>query len=402
MKTNQGECVMHEMLQGVKVLDFTMNAAGPVCTAMLADYGASVIKVERPGSGDDNRQFPPIMDGQGFIHFWCNRGKTSITLDLKDPEGAAIAKRLALECDILVESNRPGIMKNLGLDYARLRAEKPDIVYCSVSAYSQAGPYAKKPGYDLIAQAMSGMMELNGEAGCAPLKSGLALGDYWGGLNAYAAVISAWYHRLRTGQGQHVDASLLHNLLYHNDAILDTNVGVYRTRCGNHHPAYSPYGLFQANGGQYVVVSVETDEQWQALCALTGWQGTGLERNEARVQNRAQVTALLETWLLGFDNAMDAVRQMQRENIPCCRMTDMRNIMDDAHIVGQGWIVKTDLPDDITSMRQWYTRNVSAFFSKTPGSLKKAPPLGNGNLEILQGLGISAESAGRLQAKWSK
>ena len=240
---------MQALLEGVKVLDFTTNVAGPVATATLADYGAEVIKVERPGTGDDNRNFPPMMDGQGFIHFWCNRGKKSITLDLGDPDGKRIVERLVRDCDMVVESYRPGIMKKFGLDYEALSAIKPDLIYCSVSAYGLVGPYAKRPGYDLIAQGMSGHMDLNGEVDGPPMKSGMTLGDYWAGLNTYAALVTAWYHKLETGEGQMIDASLLQNLLFNYSPVLDYNIGQYRTRSGNHSPSPAPYGRFCAPEG---------------------------------------------------------------------------------------------------------------------------------------------------------
>lgn len=392
---------MREMLENIKVLDFTMNAAGPSCAGILADYGATVIKVERPGYGDDNRQFPPMMDGQGFIHFWCNRGKKSVTLNLKDPEGLAIAKKLALSCDILLESYRPGIMKKFGLDYETLHAEKPELVYCSISAYGQKGPYAKKPGYDLIAQATAGLMDLNGDPDDVPLKSGLALGDYWDGLNAYAATVTAYFHSLRTGQGQHIDASLLQNLVYHNSAVLDSNVGSYTTRVGNDSPYYSPYGTFRASGGRYAVVCIRTDSEWMAMCRLMGCEAAGLETNEQRIQERSRITSMIEEWLAGFSDVMDAVKLMEQEGIPCCKVIEMQDMMDDPHFLSQNWLVKADLPDDITTMRSWYTRGLTAFFSKTPGSVKKAPVLGDSNHQVLGELGLSKEAVDELLVRWS-
>lgn len=393
---------MHEMLKNMRVLDFTMNAAGPSCAGNLADYGATVIKVERPGSGDDNRQFPPMMDGQGFIHFWCNRGKKSVTLNLKDPEGLAIAKKLALSCDVLLESYRPGIMKKFGLDYETLHAEKPELIYCSISAYGQTGPYANRPGYDLIAQATAGLMELNGDPNSIPLKSGMALGDYWDGLNAYAAVVSAWFHRLRTGTGQHIDASLLQNLVYHNNAVLDCNIGVYATRSGNDNPHYSPYGVFRAPGGRYAVICVCSDQEWQALCRLMGCKTAGLETNDQRIRERSRISLMIEEWLAGFDDVMDAVQQMEKAGIPCCRVAEMQDVMEDPHFRSQNWIVEAELPDDIKTMRRWYTRGLTAFFSKTPGFLKKAPVLGDGNYQILGEIGLNKNRVDELMAKWTK
>jgi crotonobetainyl-CoA:carnitine CoA-transferase CaiB-like acyl-CoA transferase len=243
-------------------------------------------------------------------------------------------------------------------------------------------------------------MSLNGTPEGPPLKSGLALGDYWDGLNAYAAVMSAWFHRLRTGEGQHIDASLLQNLVYHNSAVLDSNIGVYTTRNGNDSPYYSPYGLFRASSGRYAVVCVQTDDEWKALSRLMGCNTAGLETNELRIRERERVTVLLEEWLASFDDVMDAVRKMEQAGIVCCRMTEMRDMMSDPHYLSQNWIVEADLPDDITTMRRWYVRGPNAFFSKTPGNIKKAPVLGDSNYQILEEIGLSREDVDRLQTKW--
>ena len=209
-----------KLFEGMRILDFTTNVSGPAATAYFADYGAEVIKVERPLRGDDNRTFPPMLEGQGTIGFWDNRGKRSIELDMKSPEGLDVARKLVAHCNVVAESYRPGIMKKFGLDYEALKAIKPDIIYLSMPAYGNHGPYAKRPGYDLIAQAVSGQMDLNGEEGGPSMKSGLTLGDYWGGINAFAALATAWYHHQKTGEGQFVESPLVGNLVYQNQAIL--------------------------------------------------------------------------------------------------------------------------------------------------------------------------------------
>lgn len=390
---------MQALLEGVKVLDFTTNVAGPVATATLADYGAEVIKVERPGTGDDNRNFPPMMDGQGFIHFWCNRGKKSITLDLGDPDGKRIVERLVRDCDMVVESYRPGIMKKFGLDYEALSAIKPDLIYCSVSAYGLVGPYAKRPGYDLIAQGMSGHMDLNGEVDGPPMKSGMTLGDYWAGLNTYAALVTAWYHKLETGEGQMIDASLLQNLLFNYSPVLDYNIGQYRTRSGNHSPYHAPYGLFCAPEGKYVVICVEDDGTWARLAKLIGHAELAGMAEDERIAHREDLTTMLETWL-AQQELPKSLELLAEAEIPSCKMSDMHDVSTDPHILGNEWLVRVALPEDITTSRSWLTRNVNAELSKTPGVSKPSPALGNYNKEILTGIGMTEEEIDTLQARW--
>lgn len=392
---------MHELLHGVKVLDFTTNVAGPVATAMLADYGAEVIKVERPGTGDDNRSFPPMMDGQGFIHFWCNRGKKSITLNLSDPESRKIVEKLVVDCDMVVESYRPGIMKKFGLDYDSLAAIKPDLIYCSVSAYGLVGPYARRPGYDLIAQAMSGQMDLNGEADGAPMKSGMTLGDYWAGLNTYSALVTAWYHRLQTGEGQLIDSSLLQNLLFNYSPVLDYNIRQYRSRSGNHHPEHSPYGVFCAPDQTYVVICTESDETWKRLAPVIGHSELAGMGEQDRITKRQELTGMIEAWL-GQRDTQTSLSILEQHGIPSCKVQNMQEVSTDPHIIENEWLTRVDLPSDITTMRSWLTRNVNALLSETPGISRPSPALGQDNGEVLGSIGMSAEEIAALQSKWAK
>ena len=203
-----------QVYENLKVLDVTNNYAGPMAGAMLADYGAEVWHVEKPVLGDDNRYFPPIIDGISINYCTSNRGKKSVVLDLKDPRGAEAFRKLAAQADVLLESYRPGVMKKLGLDYETLKEINPRLIYCSISAYGQEGPYANRPGYDVIAQAVSGMMEMTGEPDGAPTKIGSAIGDWMGALNAFGCIGTALYYRSETGEGQHIDISLARSLMW--------------------------------------------------------------------------------------------------------------------------------------------------------------------------------------------
>ena len=218
---------MKDMLEGVRVLDFSSNAAGPTCAAMLADYGAEVVKIERPVTGNDERAYGIQVDGGvSLLGAWLNRGKKSVTLNLKDPEAIKLIKQMVKEFDVLVESGRPGVMKKLSLDFETIHAINPKLVYCSVSAFGQDGPYSRKPGYDIIAQAMSGLMDITGEKNGPPMKSGTTLSDYVGGINAFGSVLAALRYAEHTGIGQHVDVSLLMSMIYLNGAVEYLNIWI--------------------------------------------------------------------------------------------------------------------------------------------------------------------------------
>ena len=184
---------MGKALEGIRVLDFTTMAAGPTAAAMLADYGAEVIKIERPGRGEDGRKFPPMVDGESLTYCWFNRGKKSLAVDMKDPEGLELVKKLIPTAQVILENFRPGTMKKFGLDYESVCKVKPDMVYVSLTTYGQTGRLISKPGYDIIAQAMSGIMSVTGEADGAPQKSGIPLGDMVGALNMFASTMTALY-----------------------------------------------------------------------------------------------------------------------------------------------------------------------------------------------------------------
>lgn len=260
---------MKNIFEGLRVVDFTSNAAGPVSTAYLADFGAEVLKIERPGVGDDIRTFPPFVDGLAVPSLWLNRGKKSLVLDMTDPEGQEIALKLIASADIVVESFKPGVMKKFGLDYQSLKKIKPELIMCSVSAFGQTGPYSHKPGYDIVAQALSGFMDLTGDAEGAPTRAGFVLGDYTAGVYAYGAIVSALYHRKCTGFGQHVDIALFDCLVSFNGLIEPAGTGGKPTRSGNHHSLLAPFGLFNGTGGS-VIIGAPNPKLWALLCNVMG------------------------------------------------------------------------------------------------------------------------------------
>lgn len=254
-------------LSGVRVLDFTRVLAGPAASLALADLGAEVFKIEPPGTGDETRTFPPIRDGESHYYLAINRGKKSIVVDLKSEEGIALVKDLAAKCDVLVENYRPGVMDRLGLGYETLKAINPRLIYCSISGYGQTGPLKDRPSFDIVLQAMSGALSMNGEPDGLPTKLGIPLGDLVGGINGPIGILSALYERERTGVGRHIDVSLMDGLMGMLGYIaqLAFFTGKDPQRVGSQHPNLVPYGIFPASDGS-IVVACLTPSFWGKVC----------------------------------------------------------------------------------------------------------------------------------------
>lgn len=254
-------------LAGVRVLDFTRVLAGPAASQALADLGAEVFKIEPPGMGDETRGFPPVRDGESHYFLSINRGKKSIVVDLKAPEGLALVKELAAKCDITVENYRPGVMERLGLGYETLAAINPGLIYCSISGYGQYGPLVKNPSFDIVLQAMSGAFSVNGEPGGPPVKLGIPLGDMIGGINGPIAILAALHERNRTGKGRQIDVSLMDGLMgmlgYLGQLAFFTGEDPKLT--GSHHQYLVPYGTYPAADGS-IVVACLTPSFWSHIC----------------------------------------------------------------------------------------------------------------------------------------
>lgn len=396
---------MGTLFQGIRVLDFTNNAAGPVSTAMMADFGAEVIKVERPVMGDDVRSFAPFVDGQSINFQFYNRGKKSITLSLKDPEGVDIVKRIVADADVVVESFRPGVMKKLGLDYPQLRKLNERLVYCSVSAYGQTGPYAGKPGYDIIAQALCGIMDMTGDPAGPPIKSGFYLGDYIGGMNAFAAITAALYYREKTGTGQYVDVSLLENMVAMNNFIEQAFVGRDLHRTGQHHTGICPYGVFRSRSGQSAVIAAPNDKLWAKVCQAIGRpelkEDERFQTAAARIRHLDEVIEILEDWLSGFEEIGNAVSLLEEAGVPAAKCKSARELLDDPHLLARGTVTDVEVQREITSYPHFKGRGVWLKLSETPGVPGRAPGLGEHNSEILERYGLSQENIDRLQQKWA-
>lgn len=289
---------MEGPLHGIRVLDLTRVVAGPFATMLLGDLGAEVLKVELPGHGDEGRHIPPIKEGESHYFLSLNRNKKSLAIDLKNSRGRELALELALQCDVVVENFRPGVAARLGLDHDSLAARKPDLVYCSISAFGQTGPLASRSAFDVAMQAMGGLMSVTGEPGRPPVRMGLPMADLCTGLFAAVGVLGAVVERQRTGRGQLVDIAMFDAMI----GLLTQYAGRYfmtgedTAPVGSGHPGLAPYGAYETTDG-YVVIAMLGEQFWPKLCRALGhpeWIDDGrFARNPDRVLRRDELDALV-------------------------------------------------------------------------------------------------------------
>jgi crotonobetainyl-CoA:carnitine CoA-transferase CaiB-like acyl-CoA transferase len=366
---------MPPSLQGLRVLDFSRILAGPFATMMLGDLGAVVTKVERPGSGDDTRGWGPPYDPDGEATYFqsVNRNKSSVALDLSDPADLAEARRMALGADVLVENFRPGVMERLGLDYERLRADNPGLVYCSITGFG-AGEGASLPGYDLLVQALGGLMSITGAPDGEPLKVGVALVDVLTGLFATVGILAAIEHRRETREGQRVEVDLLSCLLASlvNQGSAYTIAGVVAGRMGNRHPSIAPYELFGTGDGD-LVLAVGNDRQFEVLCEVLGVPELVADErfatNSARVGHRDQLREHLERGLAARPAEAWAAELSERR-VPAGVVNDLAGAFGLAEKLGLEPVVAIDREDG-SEVR--LTRNPIRL-SATPPTYRLAPP----------------------------
>jgi crotonobetainyl-CoA:carnitine CoA-transferase CaiB-like acyl-CoA transferase len=367
---------MDDALGELVVLDFSRVLAGPLATMLLADFGATVVKVERPDRGDDTRAWgPPYADDRTATYFLSvNRNKQSHALDLTDPDDARRARALAATADVVVENFRPGVMERLGLGYEQLAAERPQLVYCSITGFGR-GAGAALPGYDLLVQALGGLMSVTGEPGGPPQKVGVALVDVVAGLFATVGILTALRARERSGRGQRVEVDLLSALLAAlvNQASAYTAAEVVPQRMGNAHPSVAPYELFATGDGGELVLAVGTDRQFAALCDALGAPALAADpdfaTNERRVAHRTRLRALLEE-RLAHAHAATWAAQLTAAGVPAGEVNDVAGAFALAERLGLDPLV--ELPrEDGTSVR--LPRNPIRL-SQTPARYRTAPP----------------------------
>ncbi len=378
-------------LDGLVVADFSRVLAGPYATMLLADLGASVIKVELPGAGDDTRAWgPPFAeDGQSTYFQSVNRNKASIDLDLRDPNDLRIATALAARADVLVENYRPGSLTRFGLGYEQLAAGHPSLIYCSISGFgTEAG--AGLPGYDLLVQAMGGLMSITGTD--QPSKAGVAVVDVLTGLHATVAILAALAHRNAAGEGQLVEVTLLGALQSSlvNQASAFVGAGVVPGLMGNAHPSIAPYEVLQA-ADRPVVVAVGNDSQFAALCSVVGIGGLADDHrfatNPARVANRAELRSLLDA-ALATRGADDWQRRLTEAGVPCGPINDIAQGFELAEQLDLAPIV--EIHDARRSSPQRQVSN-PASYSRTPPTYRSAPPeVGEDRDTVLAFLGLES------------
>ncbi|MGK3275031.1 CaiB/BaiF CoA transferase family protein [Comamonas kerstersii] len=405
-------------LAGIKVLDLSRVLAGPWATQMLADLGADVIKVERPEAGDDTRHWgPPFLkdehgnDTREASYFTaCNRNKRSITVDMAHPEGQALLRKMAAEADVVVENFKVGGLKQYGLDYDSLKTLNPRLIYCSITGFGQEGPYAERAGYDLMVQAMCGLMSITGHAddqpGGGPLKVGVAVIDVFTGLYASNAILAAINARdnarTGTGQGQYIDMALLDvgMAVLANQAAGFLATGKAPGRAGNIHPSLAPYQDFRSSDGN-VLLAIGNDGQFARFCAAAGkpeWaQDSRFATNTARVQNRPALLALMEP-LMRTRTTAEWIALLEDKAVPCGPINTIAQAFDDPQVQARG--IRKALPRDAgDGIAQIATVASPMRLSATPVSYRNAPPaLGQHTQQVLQELGLSPEEITALQS----
>jgi crotonobetainyl-CoA:carnitine CoA-transferase CaiB-like acyl-CoA transferase len=334
-------------LKGLRVFDLTRVLAGPTCVQMLADLGADVVKVERPGAGDDTRGFaPPTMPGTDESAYFVgvNRNKRSLTLDIADPDGQAIALRLIAKSDILVENFKVGALKKYGLSYAELHTSFPRLIYCSITGFGQTGPYAPRPGYDSLIQAMGGVMSLTGEPDGPPQKVGVPVGDLFAGLYGCIGILAALRHRDATGEGQQIDIGMLdtHVAWLANQGMNYLATGENPPRLGNQHPNIVPYQVFPTADG-HMVLSIANDPTFKRFCEsfdLTHLLADPrFATNAARVQNRQFVTDTLTPVMRRHPTGW-WVERLEALKIGCGPINKLSEVFADPQVEARGAVVE--------------------------------------------------------------
>lgn len=379
------------VLDGVKVLDLSRVLAGPWCTQILGDFGADVIKIES-FQGDDTRNWgPPWLrgpeeEGRGESAYYlsCNRNKRSAAVNLADPKGADLIRRLAAKADILVENFKVGGLRRYGLDYESLSAINPRLVYTSITGFGQDGPYADRAGYDFVAQAMGGLMSITGEADGPPMKVGVAMADLSTGMYAAVSTLLALRHAEKTGQGQRVDCSLLDTQIsmLANQALSFLVGGESPGRLGNAHPTVVPYRLFEAKDGP-IVVAVGNDGQFRSLCEVIGAPELATDErfatNGARVVNRGALEPALQA-IVGLRDGHAILEALHARGVPAGPVNSIGEIFQDPFVEARGTVQRFTREDGVEVPSVAYPGK----FSGTPASYRRRPPfLGEHTREAL-------------------
>ncbi len=394
-------------LKGIRVLDLSRVLAGPWCSQQLADLGAEVIKIEHPGRGDDTRAWgPPWLEGgtEAAYYLSANRGKSSVAIDIARPEGQRLIRELLQSCDVLLENFKAGGLKRYGLDYESLKADKPDLVYCSITGFGQDGPYAHRAGYDFMIQGMGGLMSLTGqpdsEPGGGPVKVGVAFADIFTGMYAANAVMAALFARQQSGTGTHIDLALLdvQVAVLANQAMNYLCSGQVPTRLGNAHPNIVPYQAFATRDG-HLILAVGNDAQFDRFCDTAGCKSLATDprfaSNQARVAHRDSLIPLLQRQFATRSTA-HWLKALEAAGVPCGPINNLQQVFDDPQVQHRG--LQFDLPHPAGSAPM--VGNPIRFDGQPLNASSAPPTLGQHTDEVLQQqLGLSAADCEQLRAQ---
>lgn len=396
----QSEQHFNGALQGLRVVDMTRVLAGPFCTMLMADMGAEVIKVEGPGKGDDARDYPPFLRGASAYFTNLNRNKKSIVLDLKDQNARGILIDLVKKSDVLLENFKPGTMERLGLGYEDVREFNPRIIYASISGFGQYGPYRDRPGYDIIGQAMGGLMSVSGWPDSPPTRTGTAMADIVAGLNACIGILAALKGRERTGVGERIDVALVDSMVSAMETVIQIFLveGRVPQRVGNRYEFIAPYNSFAAKDG-WIVIGVGGQEVWKRFCQVIDQEALVEDpeflTNKDRVKNVVRLEAIVTEWT--SKRSMDEIISLLMEaSVPCSPILNVEQICKDPHIAeAREMIVEIDHP---LGGKMNVVSCPIKFTNMKPTIRSTAPGYGEHTEQVLTNLlGISKEEYARLR-----
>jgi crotonobetainyl-CoA:carnitine CoA-transferase CaiB-like acyl-CoA transferase len=391
------------MLAGIKVLDFTQYLAGPTATRLMAELGADVIKVEQAKGGDPSRALPFLKDGRSIYFIQQNRGKKSFCVDFSKPEGVELVRALIPHVDVVIENYGPGVMEKRGLDYASLKQVNPRVIMCSISAFGRKSPLSHLTGYDYIAQAFSGVMHMTGDPDGPPRFVGVAIADGIAGVNGFAALGYALFHRDRTGQGQHIDIAMV-DALYHMQSVelqmFAANKGSYKPmRFGIHHYMGCPQGVFKSPQGYIVILAL--DRQWANVCNALGkpelLNDPRFSSAGRRGKNQKELIPMIETWLQSFPTDEAALKALADHRVPAGPVMSIEDTVTHPYFAARRMV--RQVPDQI--LGEVTIPGFPFKFSAFPDELDlRAPVLGQHNEEILgTWLGRSQDSLAPLYSQ---